>query len=855
MLRDYNFKNVYNSKDSNLIEDFYIPAFKNSIKYDRISAYFDSKILRMYAAGLEYYAENGKIRFIFSCDITESDYNLMKEGYELRDVYKERLLYALDEDDINVDLSNLAYLIGIGIVDIKIAFTKNGVFHDKYGLFTDESGDILYFRGSNNETVAAIENNYESFETSLKSNNNENEIEKINNAIINFDTIWNNNQNGIICLPIPQCVKERLISFSSKSLNYIYAHKDNAMIFDIDENNNFFILNNLNNKNLLQDTSPIYNSYLKSYVFKRNENILYLKKISYIVLNKIIDKWKNFSSRLNFNVFVTPFLRDYLYKWDIEIDKRKNLGIAIKHKDLIVHNDFNRFKDVVNLNMVRKLREPQMWDAYHIYSMKKSANFSVPGSGKTSIVLGAFAYLSHYNFVDKIVMIGPKNSFMTWKNEFLECFGDKKSLNFLDIQDDADFSKKYLLKYKSNEKNLILINYESVPNLVEQLKNIINEKTFLVFDEVHRIKAVDGVRAKACLSISDFAIYKVVLTGTPIPNSYADLYNLLHVLYADEYDMFFRFSSQQLNNSKSILEIDKINNSIYPFFCRTTKKDLNIPSAYDDDVISGLVEMDDVDEKIMKIVYETWSSSPLLLYIKLIMASSNPGLLLKKIDKEDFANDLDDYTDDNILQFIEEDDNKIVLDDEDYNYILNHQQTRKIDRAIEIIADEVNKHNKVIAWGMFIKDLQLVDEKLKSKGIKSVIISGSVPQNERDIIIEKFKKGCYDVLITNPHTLAESVSLHKVCHFAIYFEFDYNLTHMLQSRDRIHRLGITEDERPRYTYMFLKGYEYDSIDEKIYYSLKDKEKRMIESIENNDLYIEESESYKKTVEDILKKIR
>ena len=57
------------------------------------------------------------------------------------------------------------------------------------------------------------------------------------------------------------------------------------------------------------------------------------------------------------------------------------------------------------------------------------------------------------------------------------------------------------------------------------------------------------------------------------------------------------------------------------------------------------------------------------------------------------------------------------------------------------------------------------------------------------------------VLITNPHTMAESVSLHKQCHDAVYFEYSFNLTHMLQSRDRINRLGLPEQQYTQYHYL------------------------------------------------------
>ena len=44
----------------------------------------------------------------------------------------------------------------MGIIDVKIAFTEEGIFHDKFGIMEDEIGDIICFRGSNNETAERL---------------------------------------------------------------------------------------------------------------------------------------------------------------------------------------------------------------------------------------------------------------------------------------------------------------------------------------------------------------------------------------------------------------------------------------------------------------------------------------------------------------------------------------------------------------------------------------------------------------------------------------------------------------------------------------------------------------------------
>lgn len=96
----------------------------------------------------------------------------------------------------------------------------------------------------------------------------------------------------------------------------------------------------------------------------------------------------------------------------------------------------------------------------------------------------------------------------------------------------------------------------------------------------------------------------------------------------------------------------------------------------------------------------------------------------------------------------------------------------------------------------------------------------------------------FDVLVTNPHTLAESVSLHRVCHDAIYFEYSYNLVHLLQSKDRIHRLGLPNNQYTQYYFLescYSHGAQTYSLDEAVYVRLKEKEKAMLDAIDNHEL--------------------
>ena len=100
----------------------------------------------------------------------------------------------------------------------------------------------------------------------------------------------------------------------------------------------------------------------------------------------IIDSIIKYSEKYDFPLSVSRKLLEYIKNCDIEIEKRRSLGIAIKNRSYEVKDAYNHFKNIVDNELERKLRDVQMWDSFHISTMIRSANFSVPGSGKTSIV-------------------------------------------------------------------------------------------------------------------------------------------------------------------------------------------------------------------------------------------------------------------------------------------------------------------------------------------------------------------------------------------------------------------------------------------------------------------------------------
>lgn len=524
-------------------------------------------------------------------------------------------------------------------------------------------------------------------------------------------------------------------------------------------------------------------------------------------------------------------LKDYIAERNLYIEKRSTLGLELKTDPARLDNRYQKFKEIVDDNMERKLRDKQMRDAFFMFAMMKSGNFSVPGSGKTSSALAVYAFLKANDLAKRVVMIGPKNAFGSWMDEFQACFGDREELKVFNVQNSLYKSvneRKMVLKYESANCNLFLFNYESVDNYIEEISNLVSHQTLLVFDEVHKVKAINGRRAMAALEVSKHATYTIAMTGTPIPNTYLDLYNLLHILYDEEYKEFFGFEIPFLRDPLPT-EMEIINERIQPFFCRTTKKELQVPEPNEDIIYD--VKVSEKEQKVFDIIHKTYRNNQLALFIRILQLESNPKMLLQQLDLNVFSNILDITDNIDEIDFVD-------YSDEIKNLINEIAITSKKKVCVDKARALVEEGKKVVIWCIFRDTIKSLTSMLQQEGIRAKYIMGEVELEERLQLISDFKSEGFDVLITNPHTLAESVSLHSVCHDAIYFEYGYNLVHLLQSKDRIHRLGLPSNQYTQYYYM-QNHYDYEcedySMDANVYKRLQEKERVMLEAIDKDEL--------------------
>lgn len=217
-LTDISLKLSYNSGDNDLVSEFYIPCFKNSLRYERAVGFFTSEILAVISKGLnEFLLNNGTMKLICSPKFNENDIKAIEKGYEEKHkLIQEALIREISQipDNIlNNSLNCLSWLIANNRLDIKVALPRNidcesyGIYHEKIGVFYDNEDNIVVFSGSNNETLYGASYNYESFDVYRSWV----EHERCNLKVEHFNKLWENDATGIDVYHFPEAAKERII--------------------------------------------------------------------------------------------------------------------------------------------------------------------------------------------------------------------------------------------------------------------------------------------------------------------------------------------------------------------------------------------------------------------------------------------------------------------------------------------------------------------------------------------------------------------------------------------------------------------------------------------------------------------
>ncbi|MDH6489961.1 DEAD/DEAH box helicase [Streptomyces sp. SAI-127] len=421
----------------------------------------------------------------------------------------------------------------------------------------------------------------------------------------------------------------------------------------------------------------------------------------------------------------------------------------------------------------------QRRDIAKLLSLGHGANFSVPGAGKTRVALALYAAQRIQRHVSRLLVVCPKSAYESWRYETAVCFNYPLRTHVLDGSLDQ-------------WAEVLIVNYErldrSLPRLANWLKSA---PSMIVLDEAHRMKlGARGTYGAACMALGPLAERRLILTGTPAPNGSKDLENLLGFVWPGH-------GQRTVTRAVAGGDLAYASTVLRPLFTRTTKQELGLPPMT---LRMRYVDMPALHAEIYSSLVGGMSTGTARddlsalgkTALRLLMAATSPALLLEGATKhEPLAYQLPPL--------------QIPVGSSLYSLMQNlpdYELSPKYKEALAIVAENAAQGRKTLVWTTFVRSLTTLAQMLEK--YSPAVVYGGTP--DRDEQLRRFREdpSCM-VLISNPATLGEGISLHHVCHDAVYVDRDFMAGRYLQSLDRIHRLGLAPDTATRVTVIAARG--------------------------------------------------
>ncbi len=224
-MRDIDLEPDYRSDYSNIIKDFYIPCLSRSSKYRRAVGYFTSSGLTAASKGIEAFIEgNGRMLLVANPFLLDKDIAAMKRGYLAREDAIEKALIrqiaVKETSQPQTGIGYLAWLIAEGRLDVRIALPvdeegnpRQGIYHEKLGIFSNESGDVVAFSGSANETQGGLIDNFESIDVFWSWGDTSSRVKR---KVKYFERLWANETKGLEIYKFPEAAQNEFLKAYSK---------------------------------------------------------------------------------------------------------------------------------------------------------------------------------------------------------------------------------------------------------------------------------------------------------------------------------------------------------------------------------------------------------------------------------------------------------------------------------------------------------------------------------------------------------------------------------------------------------------------------------------------------------------
>ncbi|MFJ8211920.1 DEAD/DEAH box helicase [Streptomyces sp. NPDC096033] len=436
----------------------------------------------------------------------------------------------------------------------------------------------------------------------------------------------------------------------------------------------------------------------------------------------------------------------------------------------------------------------QRRDISRLLTMRHGANFSVPGAGKTRVGLAVYAAMKERGTARRLLVVSPKSAYESWISESLECFENPPVTTVMGRTPDP-------------HSEILVVNYERLDRSLTGLAGWLRAvPSMVILDEAHRMKlGAEGTYGSACMALGPLTRRRLILTGTPAPNGARDLENLLSFVWPGH-------GRRVVTQAVAGGDLAHASSVLRPLFTRTTKKELGLPPFQP---VIRTVPLEGLHREIYDALVGRFTARAELsredfdalgkAMLRLLMAATSPALLVEGSSRHEALSfqvpPLDIPPDEPLYGLLQR--------------LPQYEMPPKYKELRAIVSRNAAAGRKTLVWSTFVRNITSLELLLKE--FRPAAVHGGTPDREEQISRFRNDPDCL-VLISNPATLGEGISLHRHCHDAVYVDRDFMAGRFLQSLDRIHRLGLAPDTETRVTVLASEG----TIDEVVALRLAEK---------------------------------
>ena len=404
------------------------------------------------------------------------------------------------------------------------------------------------------------------------------------------------------------------------------------------------------------------------------------------------------------------------------------------------------------------------------------------GTGKTT---SAIAWLRAKYNVNKAVLptliVSPVATLYNWLEE-IERNAPSKVFDSAIVLEGSE--KKRVERIRDSGAKIFITNPEALDMANVALALRSQAPRCAVIDEAHRFKNPKSKRLGALLSITDSVEHRMILTGTPILNSYLDIFALWRILDRGEtFGLnFFVFRERYFRDANVAW---KGKPKYFPNYVPKPGIDVEI-SAMIDRKASRLKKVDCL------------TLPPLVKMIEKVELSPEQVRVYRQMEAELIAEVREGVCAASnaltrVLRMLQILSGYVQVETESNEKIaVLLKSNPRLARLAELL-EELTPNHKVIVWCTFQENYRAIARLLKEFHIPFSELTGQT--KDRQAEIDRFQKdSTCRVMISNPQAGGVGVNL-TAASYAIYYSRGYSLGDRLQSEARNHRGGSEMHEK------------------------------------------------------------